>query len=388
MNSYDVIIVGGGVVGCLTARALARYELKVLLIEKESDIGAGASSANSAIIHSGEDPLPGTLKAEMNHLANPMWDQLAGELEIPFTRSGAYVVAIGDESEALIELHERAKKNGVPSQILSHEEMLKREPRINPATSGALFTPTAGMVDPFAACLAPIENAIENGVEVLTGTAFEDFILNDKQIVGVKTNRGEFACRWVINAAGVYSDEVMHKAGVRPEFKIHPRRGEYFILDKAELEMKNILFPVPSEFSKGILVLGSTHGNTLIGPNSNVIEDRENRSVTMKVWPRSGLARKNWYHPSAHAASSPPLPACVLRGMPAPPTWITPTTLSSRFPKRSKDWSTWVESKVRVSPPRRPLPNAWSICSRIQAKSWLRRNPTIRSVKPVRVSIT
>lgn len=280
MNSYDVIIVGGGVVGCMTARALSRYDLKVLLIEKDSDICMGASSANSAIIHSGEDPLPGTLKAEMNHLANPLWDNLAGELGIPFERTGAYIVAVGDETDSLYELHERARKNGVPSEIISREEMIKREPRVNPATSGALFTPSAGMVDPFAACLAPIENALDNGVEVLVDTAFEDFIFDGKQIVGIQTNRGDFACRWVVNAAGLYSDEIMHKAGVRPDFKINPRRGEYFILDRAEIEMKNILFPVPNEFSKGILVLGSTHGNALVGPNSNVIADKENRSVT------------------------------------------------------------------------------------------------------------
>ena len=113
-----------------------------------------------------------------------------------------------------------------------------------------------------------------------TDTAFVDFIKEGSKIIGIKTSRGDFAYRWVVNAAGLYSDEVMHKAGVRPEFKITPRKGEYYILDKSEIQMENILFPVPSEVSKGILVLGSTHGNALVGPNSNMVPEKENRAVT------------------------------------------------------------------------------------------------------------
>jgi glycerol-3-phosphate dehydrogenase len=281
MEKYDLIIIGGGVVGCMTARALSRFDLSILLIERESDIGMGSSSANSAIVHAGHDPMPGSLKAEMNRLANPMWDQVSTDLGIPFTRSGAYIVAVGDqEFDCLHSLKERSQKNGVTTEIISADEMRKREPLINPQTSGALYTPTAGMVDPFAACVASIENAIANGVRVLTETSFSGFIKENDHIVGIHTNRGDFACRWVINAAGIASDDVMHAAGVHPEFKITPRKGEYYLLDKAEIEMHNILFPVPSNVSKGILVLGSTHGNVLVGPNSQQVEDKENRAVT------------------------------------------------------------------------------------------------------------
>jgi glycerol-3-phosphate dehydrogenase len=288
MKSYDIIIVGGGVVGCMTARALSRYDLKVLLIEKNSDIGMGASSANSAIIHSGHDPVPGTLKAEMNRLANPMWDQVATELGIPFKRSGAYIVAIDEDCSCLDTLKERAKKNGVTAEIISADEMKKREPRVNPLTTGALSTPTTGMVDPFAACIAPLENAMLNGVDVLTETAFQEFLMDGATIKGVRTNLGDFGCRWVVNAAGTYSDDIMHKTGVRPEFKITPRRGEYYILDKSDIQIDTILFPVPNENSKGILVLGSTHGNTVIGPNSNLIAEKSNKAVTLdglaEIW--------------------------------------------------------------------------------------------------------
>lgn len=281
MKSFDVIIVGGGVVGCMTARTLSRYHLDILLIEKESDVGMGASSANSAIIHAGHDPIPRTLKAEMNHLANPMWDHLSQELGIPFKRSGAYVVAIGaEECNCLNSLLERGRQNEVSCEILSGEEMKKREPLINPTVSGALYTPTAGMVDPFAACIAPIENAIDNGVRVMTDTEFQGFITDGRKIKGIHTNRGDFYSRWVVNAAGVYSDNVMHKAGVRPGFNIIPRKGEYYILDKADIQVNNILFPVPTGMSKGILVLGSTHGNALVGPNSLEGPKKENRAVT------------------------------------------------------------------------------------------------------------
>lgn len=281
MKTYDTIIIGGGVVGCMLARALAQYQPDVLLIEKDADIGMGASSANSAIIHAGHDPVPGTLKAEMNRLANPMWDALSQELGIPFQRTGAYIVAVGQqEFECLGALEARGRANSVPVERIGRDEMLRREPLINPEVSGALFTPTAGMVDPFAACLAPLENAVLNGATVLTDTAFQGFLLEGQKVVGIKTNRGPFGSRWVINAAGAYSDDILHMAGDRPEFEIHSRRGEYYILDRAEMQLNNILFPVPTGTSKGILVLGSTHGNALVGPNSNEDGDKENNAVT------------------------------------------------------------------------------------------------------------
>ncbi len=285
MKTFDVIIVGGGVVGCMTARALSKYHLSVLLIEKEEDIGMGASSANSAIIHAGHDPVPGTLKAEMNRLANPMWDALSQELGIPFKRTGAYIVAVGqDELGCLDPLEVRGRLNGIKVERISREEMLKREPLITPGVSGALFTPTAGMVDPFAACLAPLENAVLNGVELMTDTTFKGFMVDGGKLTGIRTSRGDIGCRWVVNAAGTYSDDIMHLAGDATDFEIHPRKGEYYILDKTEIQVNNILFPVPTGTSKGILVLGSTHGNVLVGPNSMTESDKENSAVT-----RAGL---------------------------------------------------------------------------------------------------
>lgn len=291
MEKYDVIIIGGGVVGCMTARHLSRYQLKILLIEKEADLAMGASGANSAIVHAGYDPKPGSLKAEMNSLGSQMWDTLASELGFKFDRRGDYVVAVGAEELAVLEkLLLQGKRNGVPGMtIISGHEMREREPGITPQVSGAIWAPTGGICDPFMAVVSAAENAVQNGVTVMLQTAFEDFVIENDRIVGVKTNRGTFSCRWAINAAGLYSDMVMHKAGVRPEFFITPRRGEYFVLDRVEIPVRNVLFPTPTDKGKGILVAATVHGNAIVGPNSVVAsEDKENRAMTadgmQEIW--------------------------------------------------------------------------------------------------------
>lgn len=281
-QSYDVIIIGGGVVGCMAARHLSRYTQSILLIEKEADIGSGTSAANTALIHPGYDPLPGTLKAKLNVAANPLWDNLAAELNFEFERAGDYVAAIGEaEIVKLDQLMQQGRQNGVPGMhILSADEMRKREPLINPDVSGAIFAETGGMCDPFMATVAAAENAVQNGAQIALETQFESFLFDGQKIVGIHTNRGDYYCRWVINAAGLFADEVMHQAGVHPEFHITPRRGEYFILDSADMNIRSVYFPVPSETSKGILVTTTVHGNTLLGPNAEDINDKLNAENT------------------------------------------------------------------------------------------------------------
>ncbi len=294
-GNYDIIIIGAGIVGAMVARFLSRYDLRILLIEKASDLCVGATSANSALIHGGYDAVPGTLKAAMNSKGNPMWDQLSAELNFGFKRCGTYVVAIGkDELPKLKTLKERAEANNVPVELVSAKEMRKAEPRINPTVSGALFCPTGGICDPWAATIAAAENAVMNGVEFRSETKFVDFIFApdstgfSRKIIGIKTNKGDLECRWVVNAAGLYSDDVMHKAGVRPEFKITPRRGEYYVLDRTRVQVNNVLFPVPGRISKGIVVATTTHGTALLGPNAQEISDKDDTAVTpegmAEVW--------------------------------------------------------------------------------------------------------
>ena len=285
--AYDVIVIGAGVVGSLVARALSRYRLRILLIEKESDVGTQASAGHASIVHAGYDPVPGSLKATLNVAANRMWDTLAGELGFTYDRCGDYVVAVGQgEVAALDALLERGRRNGVPGlAIISGEEMRRREPKVTPHVSGALYAPTGGICSPFDVTVAAAENAVMNGVTLMLETAFEDFVQKDGRIVAVRTNRGTFGCRWAVNAAGLYADQVMHCAGVRPGFVITPRRGEYVVLDRAEFRLGSVLFPVPTPVSKGIVVMKTTHGNVILGPTAREVVERESPAVT-----RSGLA--------------------------------------------------------------------------------------------------
>ncbi len=294
-RDYDVIIVGAGVVGAMVARFLSRFDLDILWIEKEADICTGTTSANSAVIHGGYDAVPGSLKAELNVRGNAMWDRLAQELHFSFDRCGTYVIAVGaEERQALEEQAARGRANGVPVEIISGDEMRRREPLVSPETSGALTCSTGGVCDPWGATIAAAEHAVMNGVTLLRSTQFEDFLWaqvecsSKRTIAGVRTNQGDFGARWVINAAGVYADTLMHKAGSRPEFKITPRRGEYYVIDRNQFQMDSVLFPVPTKVSKGILVTTTVHGNTIVGPNAEEIEDRDDTAVTtagmQEIW--------------------------------------------------------------------------------------------------------
>ena len=170
---YDVIIIGGGVTGCMTARALSRYQLDILLIEQASDVCTGASAANTAIVHPGYDPPPGSLKALLNVRANPMWDELAAQLHFDLERPGDYVVAIGEEElPALERLLEQGRRNGVPGMgLISADEMRRREPNINPAVSGAMWASTGGICDPFGVTIAAAENAVQQRRQAAAGDA-------------------------------------------------------------------------------------------------------------------------------------------------------------------------------------------------------------------------
>ncbi|MFP4211648.1 MAG: NAD(P)/FAD-dependent oxidoreductase [Alkalispirochaeta sp.] len=322
-RSYDVVIVGAGIVGSMVARELSRYDLSVAVVERESDVGMGQSTSNSAIIHSGHDPEPGTMKARLNVRGNELWYRIAPELEIPLVRTGALIVAIGpEEQEHLQELLERGRANGVEGlTILSREEALEREPHLTPEVSGALFTPSAAVVDAFQGVLGAAENAAQNGVEFLLNTEVRRALVEGGALTALETNSGTIRARWFINAAGVHADEILHMAGDRPEFEITARRGEYFVFDESKFRISNVLFPMPGRKGKGILVTTTTHGNTMIGPNSDYIRDKEDHSVTAEglneiiagatrlvpaASPRdviatfAGLRASGNYHPDGH----------------------------------------------------------------------------------------
>jgi glycerol-3-phosphate dehydrogenase len=279
---YDVIIVGAGVVGSLVARALCRYRLRLLLIDKNNDVAEGTTKANTAIVHAGYDARPGSLKARLNLAGNRLYDTLCGELDVEFQRCGSYVIAQNATDLLMLDrLYQRGQQNGVGGlSLISADEMRHREPSLTPSVSGALFAASGGIVDPFQLGIGAAESAVLNGVELLLETKVINLIIEEKRIVGVNTSKDSFRSRWVVVAAGLWADDLMHLAGM-DGFTIKPRKGEYFLLDRrASEQVRTVLFPCPTPISKGIMVTRTVHGNVLLGPNANTIEDKEDLAVT------------------------------------------------------------------------------------------------------------
>ena len=273
MEKFDVLIIGAGVTGAMIARNLAKYDVKVALLDKENDVGNLTSNANSAIIHSGYDPVPGTNKAKFNVLGNKMFDQICEELDVNFYRVGSLTVALYDEQLPLLkQLEERSEQNGVEVKLLNAEEVKKLEPNINPEVKGALLAPTAGIIDVFNFVVHSVENAVDNGVQLFLNEEVQS-IVKEGDHYKVQTKKEVFYSKVVINAAGCFADRIAQM--VEPiDWKITPRKGEYFVLDHYKAGLVNhVIFPLPSEKGKGILVTMTTSGNYLVGPSSEQVED-------------------------------------------------------------------------------------------------------------------
>lgn len=276
---YDIIIVGAGVIGSMIARTLSQYKLNILVLEKENDVGNGASSANSAIVHSGYDPEPGSLKAILNVKGNELFDQVAKELDVEFERIGSITLANTlEEVEILKSLEERAAINGVKVEILGYDELKRIEPSITDKVIKGLLAPTCGIVNPFELVVAAMENAMDNGVKLNLSEEVKSIIKQDNGF-GVNTNKGSYETKYVINCAGVYSDKVSEMVNEK-KFTIRPRRGEYFVLDHFDDNyVKHVLFNVPSSKGKGVLVSPTTHYNYLVGPSSEYVLEKDDVST-------------------------------------------------------------------------------------------------------------
>ena len=211
---YEVAIIGGGVIGAAIARELSRYDLNLVVLDKESDVSACTSKANSGIVHAGYDPEEGTLMAKLNAEGNAMYDRMCEELSVPFKRNGSLVVAFDDEQmEHINRLLQRGLHNGIPGlSILSQEELLKREPALNPEAKGALLAETAGVVDPMLLTISLMENAVANGAECLLNFKVESI---EKQADGsykILSEGDAVTAKYVVNAAGVFADDI-HNIG-------------------------------------------------------------------------------------------------------------------------------------------------------------------------------
>lgn len=280
---YDVIIIGAGVVGTAIARELSKYDLKICLVEKEEDVSEGASKANSGIVHGGYAAKYGTLKGELCIKGNSMFSELNKELNFGFRRTGALVIGFNEEDKKrLEELYENGLKVGCNDlEILEENRIREIEPNISEGVKYALYCKSVGVTSPYELTIALAENAVENGVELRLATEVMD-IRVEENCFNVKTNRGSLQSKRVINAAGLYSDKIAKMVGLE-DFEILPRRGQYILLGKDQGKLvNNVVFQVPTEKGKGILVTTTFHGNFMIGPNAEEIEDKDALETTME----------------------------------------------------------------------------------------------------------
>ena len=280
----DIVIIGAGIVGSTVARELSKYELKTMVVEKEADVAFGSpTKANTGIIHAGYDDKPGTLRAQHCSRGNALWHEIVKEVDAPFMTTGSLVVAFDDEDlKKLEDLKSRGEQNHVPGlEIVKDRRRLSEiEPNLSGEAVAALRAPTAAVTIPYELAIAMMESAVQNGVEVSLRTEVTGVEARNGEIRGVRTNNGEIDAECVVNVAGLWADGISAMAGAG-HFRIHPRKGEYFVLDRKLGEVvRHVVFPIPTPVSKGIVVAPTVEGNVLIGPNAQDIDDKEDTGTT------------------------------------------------------------------------------------------------------------
>ncbi|MBM6924397.1 NAD(P)/FAD-dependent oxidoreductase [Pseudoflavonifractor phocaeensis] len=266
---YDVFIIGCGITGAAAAFHLSRYQLKIAIAERENDVAAGTTKANSAILHAGYDPRPGTLMAKLNLRGAQLARELCAGLDVPYRPCGSLVLAFSPEDQATLRaLYDRGRANGVPElALLSGAEARAIEPNLSPQVTAALWAPTAAICSPWEYCLALAETAVANGAELRLETA----VTGLEPLPGgwlIHTDRGDLTSRYVLNVAGV-SAQAVHQMAAPKTFTIHPSQGQYYLLDKSEgNRVGRVIFQCPGPAGKGVLVAPTVHGNLIAGPNA------------------------------------------------------------------------------------------------------------------------
>lgn len=282
-NHFDYIIVGSGIIGANIARELTRYQVSVLVLEKESDIVNGQSIANSGIIHSGHDPKPNTLKAKLCVEGNALTHLLAKELDFHLLACGGMVLAFDEEEQVkLLSLYQNALTNDVPHvKLLTREEVLQREPKVNPSVLLGLDLPTTAVSVPWEMAIASLENSVLNGAKLLLNSEVTNIIhLKEGYEVEINHDRKVYGDH-VINATGINVANISHLVEQNLEYQILPRKGQYFTLDpKHQGFFIHVLYPLPSHLGKGILITPQVHGETLVGPTSEDNVDPSDISMT------------------------------------------------------------------------------------------------------------
>ncbi len=278
---YDVLIIGGGVIGCSIARNLSKYDLKICLLEKEADIASGTTKSNSGVVHAGYAAEREYIKRNLCIRGNKLYSKAFEELNFPFKRIGSFVVAIEDNQiKDLENYRKKGTEDGIPGLevILDKKKILHMEPSLTKDVVGVLHAPSAGIVSPYEMTIALAENASINGVKFFRNQKVTK-IKHSDYIFTIKSRQKDYQSRNVINAAGLHARKISKMLGL-DYFNILPRKGEYILFDRNVLQLNKILFPNPTKVSKGILVCPTVSGNTFVGPNAQNITDKRDISTT------------------------------------------------------------------------------------------------------------
>lgn len=281
---FDITIIGAGIVGCSIARELSKYKLNLCILEKQDDVSCGISKANSGIVHGGYSDIPGTLKAELCVKGNRMYENLNNELNFGYRQTGSLVLAFNDDEKThLEELYTNGIKNGVQGmEIINGQKAIEMEPYISKDVKWALYCKNAGVCSPYEMTIALAENSVENGVKLKLEHEVTS-IIKKQEYFEIVTNKGKLESKYVINAAGAYSDKISNMLGLN-YFSIIPRKGQYVIFNKDQSYLVNsVIFQVPTEKGKGILVTTTYHGNLMIGPNAQEVSDRNDVSTNEEI---------------------------------------------------------------------------------------------------------
>ena len=284
-NYYDMVIIGGGVVGCAIARELSKYKVSVAVLEKEDDVGWGISCRNSGVVHAGFNNKPGTLMAQFCVEGNKSFAEFCHQLDVPYKKIGKVVVARKkEEIEGLKELKIQGDKNQVAGlKIINSEELKKLEPNIEGIA--ALYSPETAVTSPYLLTIALAENALDNGVSFFLNTEVESITRLNNSRFKIITNKREFTSSYIINSAGLYADKIARMVRIK-KYHLYPCRGEYHILDKNVSWLINrLVYPVPQAGAGGlgIHLTPTIDGNILIGPSNEYIKSKDNLSVTSSV---------------------------------------------------------------------------------------------------------
>ena len=279
---YDVAVIGAGASGGSVSYQLSHYNLNVILLEKCCDASFGVSKANSGIVHGGFHHPTTSLKAKLEVESIPKFDALKAELHFPFERCGIIVCAYSDEElEVCRKLFDQGIANGITNlKWCSREDMLELEPKLNERITGGFLAPDGGVIEPYSYVQQLVESACCNGVTVGYDFKAAKGVFADGVWTLTDGNGVEVKARYVVNAAGLYADEVSRSCGAE-DFTISPRKGEEYLLDRdCAAKPNHVVFPVPTKHSKGVLVIPTVGGTTMIGPTADVVDEKTDDFTT------------------------------------------------------------------------------------------------------------